>query len=220
MNDRFAHLDLKALYGIPLMCPVAECQSQMSPPEMLAHLLMRHDPQDSMAEIAADMPMQYEVELDTLTPGKNHSVGVIAYGGSPRVGHSRAVTPELQILHHLPIIIMLYVSPPMVNQEQVYIFHLVSPVASRRVNAHLTLLDASYAHETTGVRCIRNPLDSPVKDIESEDLIYCNTDYLIYTATDIRELCLSGMQQRIFVKIILHGEPDIFEVDTQDRPTD
>ncbi|XP_043662860.1 uncharacterized protein LOC122626607 [Drosophila teissieri] len=106
---------------------------------------------------------------------------------------------------------MLYVSPPVLNTEQAYIFYLVSPVASRLVSANVTLLDGSHAHEKHGLRCLRNSLDSPLKD--SEDRLYCNTDYLLYTATDIRELCLSGKQRRIFVKIVLHGEPDLFEVD-------
>ncbi|XP_017075381.1 uncharacterized protein LOC108110720 [Drosophila eugracilis] len=218
MNNRFAQLDLEALYGIPLMCPVAKCQSQMSPLEMLTHLLMRHNPQDSMTEIGADVEKQYEVELDKLTPGRNHSVGVIAYGGNPKPGLSCAVTPDLQIVHNLPIIIMLYVSPPVLNMEQVYIFYLVSPVASRLVSAHLTLLDGCHANETFGLRCLRNSLDSPLKD--SQDLLYCNMDYLLYTATDIRGLCPLGMQGKIFVKIVLHGDPDIFEVHTQQKVSD
>ncbi|XP_016931860.3 uncharacterized protein [Drosophila suzukii] len=218
MNNRFAHLDLEALYGIPLLCPVEKCQSQMSPLEMLAHLLMRHNPQDSMTEVEADVPTQYEVELEKLTPGRNHPVGVIAYGGSPKKGRSYAVTADLQIVHHLPIILMLYVSPPMLNMEQAYIFYMVSPVASRQVNAHLSILDGSHSNETHGLRCLRNALDSPLKD--GEDLVYCNMDYLLYTDIDIRELCPSGKEQRIFVKIVLHGEPDIFEVSTQQGPVD
>ncbi|EDV58710.1 uncharacterized protein LOC6542227 [Drosophila erecta] len=211
MNNRFAHLNLEALYGIPLLCPVTKCQSQMSPLEMLAHLLMRHSPQESMIEIGEDVPKQYEVEVDKLTPGRNHSMGVIAYGGSPKTGLSFAVTPDLQVVHHLPIILMLYVSPPVLNTEQTYIFYLVSPVASRLVSAHVTLLDGAHAHEKHGLRCLRNSLDSPLTD--SEGRLYCNTDYLLYTANDIRELCLSGKQRRIFVKIVLHGEPDPLEVD-------
>ncbi|XP_016968863.1 LOW QUALITY PROTEIN: uncharacterized protein LOC108036962 [Drosophila rhopaloa] len=218
MNNRFAHLDLETLYGIPLMCPVAKCESQMTPLEMLAHLLMRHSPQDSMTEIGDELPLEYEVELDKLTPGWNHSVGVIAYGGSPKAGLSRAVTPDLQILHHLPIILMLYVSPPVLNMDQAYIFYLVSPVSSRRVNAHVSLLDVFHNHETRGFRYLRNSQDTPAK--EGDDLLYCNIDYLLYTANDIRELCLSGLQRRIFVKIILHGEPDLFEVVTQQKVPD
>ncbi|XP_017047842.1 uncharacterized protein LOC108092672 [Drosophila ficusphila] len=218
MNNRFAQFDLEALFGIPLLCPVEKCQSQMAPLEMLAHLLMRHDPQDSMTEIGADLPNQYEVELDKLTPGRNHSVGVIAYAGTPNLELSYPVTSELQVFHHLPIILMLYVSPPFLNMEQTYIFYLVSPVASKKVSARVTLLDGSLANEKAGLRCLRNSLDSPLE--ANRQLMYCNTDYLIYTATDIRELSLSGKQRRIFVKIILHGEPDIFEVDTHPKLPD
>ncbi|EDV33137.2 uncharacterized protein Dana_GF21683, isoform A [Drosophila ananassae] len=210
-NNRFAHLDLEALYGIPLLCPVEKCQAQMSPLEMLTHLLMRHSPHESMMELKSDWPTQYEVELDKLTPGRNHAVGVIAYGGTPRSGRSCAVTPELQIVHHLPIILMLYVSPPAVNMEQAYIFYLVSPVASKRVSAQVSLLDNDHTHEKLGLRCLRNFLDSPLQD--SESLLYCNLDYLLYTAIDIRELCRCAKDRRVFVKVVLHGEPDLFEVE-------
>nr|ACX54923.1 MIP01511p [Drosophila melanogaster] len=211
MFQRFANLNLEALYGIPAMCPVTNCQAQMSPLEMLAHLMMRHSPQDSMIEIAEDVPKQYEVDIDKLTPGRNHSIGVIAYEGAPKPGLSCAVTSDLQIVHHLPIILMLYVSPPILNTEQAYILYLVSAVPSSLVSANVTLLDGFHAHEKRGWRCLRNSLDSPLMD--SQNRLYCNTDYLLYTATDIRELCLSGEQRRIFVKIVLHGEPDPFQVD-------
>ncbi|KAI8042763.1 uncharacterized protein LOC128262119 [Drosophila gunungcola] len=218
MNNRLAHLDLEALFGIPLMCPVAECESEMSPLEMLTHLLMHHKPQDSMTEIGAELPLQFEVELDKLTPGRNHVVGVIAYGGSPKTGLSRAVTPELQIVHNLPIILMLYVSLPVLNMGQVYIFYLVSPVASRRVNADISLLDGSHGHETRRFRFLRNSLDTPLND--NDEMLYCNMNFLMYTAIDIRTLCLTGSPMRIFVKIILHGEPDLFDVAAQQKVAD
>lgn len=149
------------------MCPVTNCQAQMSPLEMLAHLMMRHSPQDSMIEIAEDVPKQYEVDIDKLTPGRNHSIGVIAYEGAPKPGLSCAVTSDLQIVHHLPIILMLYVSPPILNTEQAYILYLVSAVPSSLVSANVTLLDGFHAHEKRGWRCLRNSLDSPLMDSQN-----------------------------------------------------
>ncbi|XP_017105572.2 uncharacterized protein [Drosophila bipectinata] len=209
-DNRFAHLDLEALYGIPLTCPVEKCQAQMSPLEMLTHLLMRHRPHESMMELKSNWPTHYEVDLDKLTPGRNHAVGVIAYGGTPKSGRSCAVTPELQIVHNMPIILMLYVSPPATDMQEAYIFYLVSTVASKRVRAHVSLLDTEHTQEKIGVRCLRNFLESPLQN--SESLLYCNLDYLLYSATDIGELCHCAKDRRVYVKIVIKGEPDMFEV--------
>lgn len=154
MQNAFAHLDL--FDGIPAKCPVKGCNSQRTPLELLAHLLMRHRPEDSMLEIGAGWHTVYDLDLAKLTPGCNHVVGVIAYAGSSDANRSRPIGPELQLVHHLPLILMLYVSPPSANLDQIYALYLISPVASKKVSAHVSLLNSPEGREVRGLRCLRN----------------------------------------------------------------
>ncbi|XP_023031813.1 uncharacterized protein LOC6642250 [Drosophila willistoni] len=204
----FGNLDLDVLYSKPVECPVGNCNSRMAPMELLAHLLMRHCPQESMLEINANWPTLYEIELAKLTPGRNHVIAVIAYAGPPNPSRSCPVTPELQIVHHMPMLMLLYITPPEPDVEQAYVFYLVSPTDSRSVNAHVTLIDCTFTHEMRGLRCLRNSLDAPLQN--SDRLLHCNTDYLVYTAEDIQKLCEIGKKESIFSKIILYGQPDLF----------
>ncbi|KAL7741976.1 hypothetical protein ACLKA6_012181 [Drosophila palustris] len=212
--NAFAQLDL--FDGIPAKCPVKGCSSKLTPQELLAHLLMRHRPEDSMLEIGAEWHTVYDLDLAKLTPGCNHVVGVIAYAGSSDASRSRPIGPELQLVHHLPLILMLYVSPPASNLEQIYALYLVSPVASKKVSAHVSLLNGPGGREVRGLRCLRNFLDAPLQD--SEELLHGNMDYLIYTATDIWEHCTTGDICKLQFKVVLHGEPNLF--DTEDELLD
>ncbi|EDW11558.1 uncharacterized protein LOC6576116 [Drosophila mojavensis] len=205
--NAFAHLDL--FDGIPAKCPVKGCYLKMTPQELMAHVLMRHRPEDSMLEIGADWHTVYDLDLAKLAPGCNHVVGVIAYAGSNRVSCSRPIGPELQLVNHLPILLMMYISPPAPNLEQMYVLYMISPVASRRVSAHVSLLNGPVGREVRGVRCLRNFLDPPLLD--SEELLHSNMDYLIYTATDVWEHCTAGDRCKLQFKVVLQGEPNLFE---------
>lgn len=211
LQNAFTTTDL--FDSVPAKCPVKDCNLQLSPQELLVHLLMRHRPEDSMQEIGAEWHTVYDLDPVNLTPGLNHVVGVIAYAGSNNANRSRPIGPSLQLVHHLPLILMLYVSPPTETQEQMYMLYLISPVASRKVRAHVSLLNSLEGREVRGLRCLRNFLDVPLQD--SEELLHGNMDYLIYTASDILKQCTPGDKCKLQFKLVLLGEPDLFEVDAE-----
>ncbi|EDV94045.1 uncharacterized protein LOC6570065 [Drosophila grimshawi] len=205
-----ANYQLDYIEGIPAKCPVIGCPAQLPPQQLLAHLLMLHRPEDSMQELGDEWQNICELDLFELSPGSNHVVDAIAYAGSGKANRSRPIGQELQLLHHLPILVMLYVRPPKVNVEQQYILYLVAPVASRRVRAHVSLLSEWDGSELRGMRCLRNYLDAPLND--SEELLHCNMDYLIYKATDVWKHSTAGAMCTIQLSVVLLGEPNLFEV--------
>lgn len=211
MQNAFTRPDL--FDSIPANCPVKDCFVQLSPQELLVHLLMRHRPEESMQEIGAEWHTVYDLDLVKMTAGLNHVVGVIAYAGSNNANRSRPIGPSLQLVHHLPLILMFYVSPPTETLEQMYVLYLISPVVSRNVRAHVSLLNCLEGREVRGMRCLRNFLDAPLQD--SEELLHGNVDYLLYTASDIWELCTPGDNCKLQVKLVLLGEPDLFKFDTE-----
>ncbi|XP_051858739.1 uncharacterized protein LOC127565224 isoform X2 [Drosophila albomicans] len=202
--------------AIPAKCPVIDCKSLLKPQELLAHLLLCHRPEDSMVEIGAAWHTVYDVDLAKLPAGCNYVVGVIAYAGSNDAGLSRPIGPELQLVHHLPLMLMMYVNPPAEDLEQMYVLYLVSPVAARKVSARVSLLDGPEGREMRGLRCLRNFLDAPLKD--SEELLHGNIDYLVYSARDVWKLCRRDERGTLYVKIVLRGEPNLFE--TEDEQLD
>lgn len=166
-----------------------------------------------MREISAEWHTVYDLDLVKMTPGLNHVVGVMAYAGSGNAIRSRPIGPSLQLVHHLPLILMFYISPPTEALEQMYVLYLISPVASRNVRAHVSLLNGQEGRKVRGLRCLRNFLDAPLQD--SEELLHGNIDYFVYTASDIWKLCTAGENCKLQVKLVLLGEPDLFEVDTE-----
>ncbi|XP_017854181.1 uncharacterized protein LOC108607701 [Drosophila busckii] len=208
-------VNLELLDNNEAQCPVPRCQLKLKPLELLTHLLMFHRPEQSMLEVGPGWHTVYFMELAKLKPNCNHVVAVMAYAGSTDSTRSRPVGPELQLVHHLPLILMLYVSPLDEQLEQLYVLYLVSLVASSSVSARVCLLNDVNGREVRGQRCLRSCLQAPLQD--SSELLHSNLDYLVYTATDVWEHCSVDESHYLKFKVTLQGEPNIFE--QQQQPT-
>ncbi|XP_001356125.4 uncharacterized protein [Drosophila pseudoobscura] len=218
-SEMLAFLDVEQIFNRPLKCPVPFCGSELTPIEMLTHLLMGHSPGESMLETVANCPELFHVQLNELKAGTSYVIAAIAYHGTPKVGLSTPVSPELQIVHQLPVMLVMYVTPlankhngiDTDNAEQTVIFYMVSPLMATEVGVQITLLDGDQdmpgqkalcqfsAHTQTGAYGLGFG--------EVEQLLV-HMEFVFYSASSIQKLIDADPERQLHVKVVLTGEPN------------
>ncbi|XP_022220201.1 uncharacterized protein LOC111072560 isoform X2 [Drosophila obscura] len=204
-----AFLDVERIFNTPLKCPVPLCEAALTPIEMLTHLLMAHSPGESMLEAVADLPELFHVKLNELEAGISYVIGALAYQGTPKAGLSTPVTPELQVVHQLPVMLVMYVTPPVDDVEQIVIFYMVSPLITTElgVAVQISLLDGEQDKHGQKALCQFSPYTQMGAHGHGEQL-FIHMDFILYSGTSIQKLIDMDPERQLHVKVVLTGEPN------------
>ncbi|SPP85751.1 Hypothetical predicted protein [Drosophila guanche] len=207
--EMLALLDVEQIFTTPLRCPVSYCEEALTPIEMLAHLLMSHRPGESMQEAVADWPQLFHVQMNELEAGVSHVIGALAYHGTPQAGVSTPVTPELQVVHQLPVMLVMYITPPMDNVQQVVIFYMVSPLITTNLSVavQISLLDGDQDKHGQKSQCLLSSTANLGAHGCGQQL-FIDMDFIAYSATGIQRLIDMDPEGQLHVKVILTGEPN------------
>ncbi|XP_034669675.1 uncharacterized protein LOC117902424 [Drosophila subobscura] len=208
-SEMLALLDVEQIFNTPLRCPVSYCGEALTPIEMLAHLLMSHRPGESMQEAVADRPQLLHVQMNELEAGVSHVIGALAYHGTPQAGVSTPVTPELQVVHQLPVMLVMYITPPLDNVQQVVIFYMVSPLVTTElgVAVQISLLDGNQDKHGQKSQCLLSSCANLGAHGYGQQL-FIDMDFIAYSASGIQRLIDMDPEGQLHVKVILTGEPN------------